>query len=404
MTTRTLLWVNRFLGRYGGAEENILVTAKKLKEKYHSHFLYSESCVDGELLFQDVFEKKFNVPFEDDEKNAEQTVQILKETSPDLIFVHNCDSVAMMNTFLESGIPVVRMNHDHEVYCLRGNKYFPLLGLRCPFKGSMCCLFPGLAFLKRNAKDGRLCWNNIDYSYRRRRLALDQKCDLIITNSHYMKKELAHQGYDPKRIEVVHPPTRIDIDLQFRSNFSNHNIILFVGQVIRGKGLDVLLKALTYIEHPYRLVVLGKGNDLPYCRKLAQKLGISSKVDFEGWVPAEEMDHYYRQATLGVVPSVWLEPFGAVGVEMMQHGLPVVAFDTGGISDWLQDGKTGFLVPWKDTKKLAQKIDLLLTNKEKSKELGKRGREFALEMFNTERLVARLDQLFEKIISVGVSR
>lgn len=402
--TKTILWVNRYLGRYGGAEENILATAKKLKEKYRCYYLYSETGTSGEVLFNDVFEKMFCVSFQDEEENGRKTAQILKEISPDIIFVHNCSSVGIMNTFLESGIPVIRMVHDHEVYCMRGNKYFPLLGMRCPFKGGLCCLFPGLAFIKRDSKDGRLCWNSIDFAQRRRRLALDQKCDLLITNSHYMKKELAHQGYDQRKIEVVYPATRIDIDTQFRSNFSNHNILLFVGQVVRGKGLDILLKALLYVKHPYRLMVLGKGNDLPYCRGLANKLGIASKVDFEGWVPPEEMDHYYRQATIGVVPSIWLEPFGAVGVEMMQHALPVVAFDTGGISDWLQDGKTGYLVPWKDIKALAQRINELLSNKEKAKELGERGRQFALEMFGTDRLVARLDYLFEKMLKVGITR
>ena len=57
----------------------------------------------------------------------------------------------------------------------------------------------------------------------------------------------------------------------------------------------------------------------------------------------------------------------------MCHGLPVVAFDAGGIREWLFDGENGFLVPWKDTDRFAERIEQLLRDKELARRLGRRG-------------------------------
>ena len=84
---------------------------------------------------------------------------------------------------------------------------------------------------------------------------------------------------------------------------------------------------------------------LPSAGQLASKLKISDRVVFTGRVDHEKLESYYAAARLVVVPSRWPEPFGMVGIEAMARGRPVVAFDTGGIGDWLEDRvKRGCLV------------------------------------------------------------
>ena len=102
----------------------------------------------------------------------------------------------------------------------------------------------------------------------------------------------------------------------------------------------------------------------PFRRHLAKELNLNSRVEFIGYRSHEELQRYFQRATVGVVPSVWPEPFGMVGLEFMHHQLPVIAFNSGGISDWLKDGHNGFLVPWMDISTMAQRIDYLLQNKE----------------------------------------
>jgi glycosyltransferase involved in cell wall biosynthesis len=78
----------------------------------------------------------------------------------------------------------------------------------------------------------------------------------------------------------------------------------------------------------------------------------------------------------------------------MRCGLPVVAFDAGGISEWLLDGENGLLVPWMDRGAFAASVDLLLSNKDLAKRLGKNGRRLAHERFNFEGYIGQLDRLF----------
>jgi glycosyltransferase involved in cell wall biosynthesis len=100
---------------------------------------------------------------------------------------------------------------------------------------------------------------------------------------------------------------------------------------------------------------------------------LKDRVKFHGFVARDELKHFYQQASLLAVSSVWPEPFGLVGREAMCHALPVVGFDAGGIREWLFDGENGFLVPWMDTDAFAARMEQLLRDKELARKLGRAG-------------------------------
>jgi glycosyltransferase involved in cell wall biosynthesis len=120
-------------------------------------------------------------------------------------------------------------------------------------------------------------------------------------------------------------------------------------------------------------------------------------VQFRGFVPPDELQRFYLDASVFVVPSVWPEPFGMVGPEAMRYGLPVVAFDAGGIKEWLIHGENGFLAPWMDTSAFASHIDELLRNKELARQLGRHGRERVNRVYSASGQVTRLEQIFMSV-------
>src|SRR5207248_1304963 len=114
---------------------------------------------------------------------------------------------------------------------------------------------------------------------------------------------------------------------------------------IRGKGVDLLLEALARVKVSFECLIAGDGNHRPFCEERARSLGLAGRVRFGGFMPREELNQAYAQASVALISSVWPEPFGLVGLESMRFGLPIVGFDAGGIGEWLIDGHNGYLIP-----------------------------------------------------------
>ena len=126
---------------------------------------------------------------------------------------------------------------------------------------------------------------------------------------------------------------------------------------------------------------------------------MQDKVIFKGFVSQAELKAYYQECSVVVMSSVWPEPFGAAGLEGMRYGLPVVAFDAGGIREWLTDGYNGFLVPWMDRTTFAGRVQHLLMHKDQARKMGERGRQMVTEEHDLNRYVELLDQTFHEVIA-----
>ena len=99
-----------------------------------------------------------------------------------------------------------------------------------------------------------------------------------------------------------------------------------------------------------------------------------------------------------VIPSIWTEPFALVGIEAMSHAKPVVAFDVGGINEWLKDNINGFLVKNVDIRTLAERIEILLADPNLAKRFGMRGKQMVERDFTVENHITLLVDLFLRII------
>jgi glycosyltransferase involved in cell wall biosynthesis len=181
-----------------------------------------------------------------------------------------------------------------------------------------------------------------------------------------------------------------------RSTFSDRNLILYAGQIIRGKGVDVLLESLAKLKSKFECIILGDGNHKTYCEELCTKLGLDDRVTFKGFIPQEELKAYYRECSVVALSSVWPEPIATIGLEVMRYALPVVGFDAGGIKDWLIDGHNGYLVPWMDRERFAQRLDELLQDKEKARRLGENGFQFVSERYDFDSYISDLEVMFER--------
>jgi glycosyltransferase involved in cell wall biosynthesis len=173
------------------------------------------------------------------------------------------------------------------------------------------------------------------------------------------------------------------------------NRILFVGRLNAQKGIEVLLRALSLTQFVVGLDVVGDG-DTKRLRELADELGVAERVRWIGALPQHKLTEYYRSATALVVPSV-NEGLGLVAVEAQLCETPVIAFDSGGLSDVVQHDRTGILVSDISAGALAAGIDSLLARPDRGASLGAAGRLHALATFAPESVARRYADLYRSV-------
>ena len=204
---------------------------------------------------------------------------------------------------------------------------------------------------------------------------LARNCRHIIATTEKEKGALSrYYGASPERISVI--PCGVNLDLfqpkdrevaKRQLGFSDDKIILYVGRIEPLKGIDRLLRAMTYLQnnHGLRLVIIGGDehscDEVERLQKLSRALRIEDSVTFLGTIKHEKLPCFYSAATACVVPSYY-ESFGLVALESIACGTPVVATDVGGLKSIIHQGETGYVVMDNTPRELADKIVLLLSN------------------------------------------
>ena len=180
----------------------------------------------------------------------------------------------------------------------------------------------------------------------------------------------------------------------------------FAGRLVKEKGVDVLLRAFAKVAATVpeaKLLVVGDGPDRDRLTALAAELKLQSCVAFLGHLSRDEMERELNAAWVQVVPSLWAEPFGIVAPEAMMRGTAVVASKAGGLSEIVQDGRTGFLVPPGAVDPLAQKLIQILCDRSLAERLGRMGREIALSQFSEPVFIDHFVDLYNSLLRNHVS-
>jgi glycosyltransferase involved in cell wall biosynthesis len=367
-----ILHVNERAGFYGGVERILFDMAEGLAAAGHPQaLLHADPAPQPDFL----------KPFEASARLPEGAQSSIGRFAPDAVLIHKLEDPRTL-AGLAARLPAVRMIHDHDLVCLRRHKYFPLDTRVCELPAGVAC-WTHLCVLQRGAPGGLLPLRLVPVGARRRAIAAHRQVRRFVVGSRWMRDELAMNGIDPARVEILPPVPRALAGTRILPP-SVVPEVLFVGQVIRGKGVDLLLRALAQLGRPWHATVVGTGNHLDECRALALRLGIAQRVDFAGWIDHERLESYYARAAVAAVPSRWPEPFGMVGIEAMARGRPVVGFAVGGIPDWLEDGVNGLLAPQADVATLSAHLERLLANPSLARRLGEQAARLVQERYRPE--------------------
>jgi glycosyltransferase involved in cell wall biosynthesis len=387
-----ILWLQEKMGAFGGAEANVLATATALRHRgFENHLLYHEDTATDTTRWQQAFQQLHSAA------ESPDPVSLARKLQPQAVWIHNWTRAQDFPAIVDAGFPAARMVHDHALYCMRAYKYHPLTRKNCTRPASLACIFPCLAFLQR-APSGGITIASLQKKFAE--IAANRSLTRCVVAGEFMKGELVKNGFAPAAIRIIPPvPPEWDPEPDSTAEDFVPGRVLFVGQVIRGKGVDLLLRALAKVRTPWHFVFAGKGSALPKCEKLIDELGLRDRVTIHGYLPPAELRKQYRQAQIVAVPSAWQEPFGLVGIEAMRNERAVVAFAVGGIPDWLQDGHNGILVPPADVDALAAALQKLLTDPALCRTMGQRGRELANTKFSFPSYVEQIEDFLRQLAS-----
>ncbi|HEX7181953.1 MAG TPA: glycosyltransferase family 4 protein [Thermoanaerobaculia bacterium] len=186
--------------------------------------------------------------------------------------------------------------------------------------------------------------------------------------------------------EALYPPPRLDGQCR-PGDFGDY--VFTLGRLDPLKRFDLLVRAMKHVETPVRCRIGGTGPDREKLEALIDRLGVRDRVELLGWVDDQAVPDLYAGA-LAVYYAPYDEDYGYVTVEAFKSGKPVLtAADSGGVLEFVEDGRNGFVVPPDSPRDLAARIDALYRDRDKARRMGRAGME-KVERIGWDEVVGRL--------------
>jgi glycosyltransferase involved in cell wall biosynthesis len=303
--------------------------------------------------------------------------------------------------------PVVKFMHGYSGTCIGGQKRhgFPV-ARPCDRRFGVACLALYGPRHCGELKPGPFLRH---YLWAREQHGLLPRYRTIVVASGHMKREFVRNGVSRSQIQVnpLFPTHAESLECRVQKDpayiqkdpacSQNEWTIAFVGRMTVLKGGDLLVDAVAQASRRLgriiRLLLIGDGPQRSVWERHASARGVP--VSATGWLNGDERWAALRQATLLALPSSWPEPFGLVGLEAAALGIPAVAFDVGGVREWLRPGVNGYLAPGNPPSALAL-ADILveaLGDESELKAMAMRAVVVAREM-SLDSHLDRLDEIF----------
>jgi phosphatidylinositol alpha-1,6-mannosyltransferase len=238
-----------------------------------------------------------------------------------------------------------------------------------------------------------------------------KRASKIICNSQNSASLVAKFGEAARRKTVVlHPgvdsqkfiPAPKNIEILSRLAWVDKKVVLTVGRLQARKGQDMMIRALPAIKKVIPNIlyaVVGDGDCREMLHKLALDLDVQDNVQFLAEISDDEMIHCYQQCDLFILPNRTIgndiEGFGMVLVEAQSCGKPVIAGDSGGTSETLVDGQTGFIIDATKPEPIVSAVISILNDEQKLTTMAEQARLHVQSSLDWQPLVGQAISIFK---------
>jgi glycosyltransferase involved in cell wall biosynthesis len=318
------------------------------------------------------------------------TEKIIKEEKPDIAHFYNTSliSPSPIIACLKHKIPVIKTFNDYEHVCPDSSK--TRFGKFCEKEmGLLYCLScdrkntsPSLPII--------LYYNTI---IKKVELSIFKKAHCV-SICKIIQRALLQSGINSELIyQSIDLPEKIP-ELKFTKN------ILYAGRLSKEKGVNYLIKAMVIVKQNVpeaKLLIAGDGKEKEKLEKIVKNFELENNVKFLGWLSKEQLKKLYKDVDFIVLPSIWQEPFGLTGLEAMSYGRPVIAFDVGGIKEYVDNGENGFLVKVFGVETLAERMIELLENEKMLKKFSEKSIEKS-KYFSNKIFFKKIKKFYRKVL------
>ena len=293
-----------------------------------------------------------------------------------------------MQPLVDRGIPIVWTLHDFRQVC--PNTSFLSHGEIC----ERCLPNRFWNVLLHRCKKGSLPASLVAMlsAYWERMTGVPGKIDRFITPSRFLAGKIAAGGFDASRIVSI--PNFVDLDDY--AGGEEEGYYLYIGRLLREKGIDLLVRAAASLGRG-ELRIVGEGPDEEALRGIAAEAG-AGNVRFTGYLSGEELRATLAGASFVVLPSRWYENLPFSIMEAFAMGKPVVATDIGGIPEMVDDGENGLLFPLGDHDALADRIGRLLDDAALRKRMGASARAKAERLWNADTHYEQIAAVYDEVL------
>lgn len=175
--------------------------------------------------------------------------------------------------------------------------------------------------------------------------------------------------------------------------------LLFLSRVVKEKGIYEALDAYNLIRNrngDIQLTIAGDGNELSAAKAYVRNRQIKG-VRFCGFVEGQEKNKVFREADLFIFPSYYGEGMPTCVLEAMAFGLPVIGRPVGGIKDFFENGKMGYITKSLQPEVLAGLVEKLIHNPDLRRKMARHNRSYAKENFTASRVAKRLETIYTEL-------
>jgi len=392
-----ILHINEHYGDFGGTERYLaeICGAQTRRGDEPIVVASSDAAIAGDAEPVRVYPLQPSYGLRSARRAAAPLTRILDAERPDIVHLHN------VQYFLGPGLlrllrayaPVIRTVHDTRVICPRWeSKIIPSANSSCRYPmGAQCFRHGCYPFHRTPASVIDNLEKVLLVSWELRSL---RRLERVLVPSAYIHDQLRLNGIPAHRLEAI--PLFVHRDFAPPDCAERHTVV-FAGRVEESKGMRQFMDCLSRLSTlSWTAQVVGDGPFLSEAKAIAARYGLTQRVEFLGRLARSAVARVLGAARVVVMPSLMPESFGLTGLEALACGTPVVAFDAGGITEWLADGLTGFVVPWGDVSALTDRTRQILEDDVLAERLARASRQHA-QRFSLERHVNRLSEIYAEI-------